>query len=101
MATVLPAGVSEGDVEKAIDAFVDVLGAGAVMTDTEALREFRHPYAYKQSDEWDASAAVSPTTAEEVQAIVRIANEHGIPLWTIGQGRNNTYGGAAPSVAGR
>ena len=100
MATVLPAGVSEGDVEKAIEAFVDVLGADAVMTDTEALREFRDPYAYKQSDEWDASAAVSPTTTEQVQAIVRIANEHGIPLWTIGQGRNNTYGGAAPRVRG-
>jgi 4-cresol dehydrogenase (hydroxylating) len=100
VATVLPAGVSEGDVEKAIEAFVDLLGADAVMTDTEALREFRDPYAYKQSDEWDASAAVSPTTTEQVQAIVRIANEHGIPLWTIGQGRNNTYGGAAPRVRG-
>ena len=31
---------------------------------------------------------------------MRIANEHGIPLWTIGQGRNNTYGGAAPRVRG-
>jgi hypothetical protein len=34
VATVLPAGVSEGDVEKAIEAFVDLLGADAVMTDT-------------------------------------------------------------------
>ena len=32
--------------------------------------------------------------------MVRIANEHGIPLWTIGQGRNNTYGGPAPRVRG-
>jgi 4-cresol dehydrogenase (hydroxylating) len=31
---------------------------------------------------------------------VRIANEYGVPLWTIGQGRNNTYGGAAPRVRG-
>jgi FAD/FMN-containing dehydrogenase len=100
VATVLPAGLSEGDITRAIEAFTDALGADRVLTDSEALREFRDPYAYKQSDEWDASAAVSPTTTEEVQAVVRIANEHGVPLWTIGQGRNNTYGGAAPRVRG-
>jgi 4-cresol dehydrogenase (hydroxylating) len=92
--------LSEGDVTRAIEAFTDALGADKVLTDTDALREFRDPYAYKGSDEWDASAAVSPTTAEEVQAVVRIANEHGVPLWTIGQGKNNTYGGAAPRVRG-
>ncbi len=100
MATVLPAGMSESDVSKAIDAFVDALGAENVITDSDALLEFRDPYAYRQSDEWDASAAVMPTTTEQVQAVVRIANEHGVPLWTIGQGRNNTYGGAAPRVRG-
>jgi 4-cresol dehydrogenase (hydroxylating) len=100
VATVLPAGISEDDVTRAIDAFVDALGAGSVLTDPVALREFRDPYAYRESDEWDAAAAVMPTTTEQVQAVVRIANEHGIPLWTIGQGRNNTYGGAAPRVRG-
>ena len=99
MATVLPAGVSEHDVTRAIDAFVDVLGADAVITDADALLEFRDPYAYKKSDEWDAAAAVGPTTTEQVQAVVRIANEHGIPLWTIGQGRNNTYGGRGAAGA--
>jgi 4-cresol dehydrogenase (hydroxylating) len=100
VATVLPAGLSESDVTRAIDALVEALGADNVITDTEALREFRDPYAYRESDEWDASAAVTPTTTEEIQAVVRIANEHGVPLWTIGQGRNNTYGGAAPRVRG-
>jgi 4-cresol dehydrogenase (hydroxylating) len=100
VAITLPTGMTEDDVARAIDAFADALGADAVTTDTEALREFRDPYAYRESDEWDASAAVAPTTTEAVQAVVRIANEHGVPLWTIGQGRNNTYGGAAPRVRG-
>jgi FAD/FMN-containing dehydrogenase len=100
VATVLPAGISEDAVTRAIDAFVDALGADAVITDPGELREFRDPYAYRESDEWDASAAVMPTTTEQVQAVVRIANEHGIPLWTFGQGRNNTYGGPAPRVRG-
>ena len=43
---------------------------------------------------------MSPRTVEEVQAIVRIANEHRIPLWPISRGKNNGYGGAAPQVRG-
>ena len=31
---------------------------------------------------------------------MRIANEHGVPLWTHGTGRNNGYGGPAPRVNG-
>ena len=41
-----------------------------------------------------------PTTVEEIQEIVRVANEHKVPLWTHGQGRNNGYGGPAPRVRG-
>src|SRR5262245_60051337 len=97
---VLPAGVSERDVTGAIEAFVDVLDADAVVTDPDALRQFRDPYAYRESDEWDEPAAVAPTTTDQVQAVVRLANELCVPLWTIGQGRNITCGGAAPRVRG-
>ena len=67
MATTLPAGMTEDDVARAIDAFADALGADAVITDREELLEFRDPYAYRESDEWDASAAVCPTSTEQVQ----------------------------------
>src|SRR5699024_9722185 len=39
-------------------------------------------------------------STEEVQEIVRLANEHRIPLWPIGRGKNNGYGGPAPQVNG-
>ncbi|GAB3618381.1 hypothetical protein GCM10027416_29380 [Okibacterium endophyticum] len=80
--------------------FADALGADAVITNPDALREYRDPYSYRESADFDAAAVVLPTTTEQVQAVVRIANEHGIHLWTIGQGRNNTYGGPAPRVRG-
>jgi len=91
---------SASAIERAIQAFTAQLGEAAVETDPVALREFRDPFTYRESDQWDASAAVSPTTVEEVQAVVRIANDHGVPLWTISRGRNNTYGGPAPRVKG-
>ena len=100
MAAVVPAGVSESDLAQALDAFEGALGHDRVITAEAELREFRDPYSYKNSDEFDASAAVMPTSVEEVQQVVRIANEYGIPLWTFGQGRNNTYGGPAPRVQG-
>ncbi len=100
MTTVLPAGVTESSLEGALQAFVDVLGPDAVLTSEEDLHEYRDPYDYKGSDEYTASAVVMPSTVEEVQAVVRIANEFRVPLWTFSQGRNNTYGGPAPRVRG-
>jgi 4-cresol dehydrogenase (hydroxylating) len=87
-------------VQVAIDAFRRALADGAVMTSDEELREFRDPYDFQGSDEYTASAAVLPQTVEEVQAVVRIANEHRVPLWTSSQGRNYAYGGAAPRLRG-
>ena len=53
-----------------------------------------------EADERVASAAVAPSSVEEVQAIVQIANEYGLPLYPISTGRNLTYGGSAPSYSG-
>ena len=84
----------------AIAALARALGDDAVVVDEAALREYRDPYDYKGSDRYTASAVVSPRSVEDVQAVVRIANEHSVPLWTFGQGRNNAYGGSAPRVRG-
>jgi len=86
--------------ERAVAAFAAALGADAVTTAEHELREYRDPYAYVGSDEFTASAVVMPTSVEEVRAVVRVANEHRVPLWTFGQGRNYTYGGPAPRVRG-
>ena len=97
-------GVTEvadaASVERAIAALVSELGAGAVSADEQEVREYRDPYDYKGSDRYTASAVVTPRTVEQVQAVVRIANEFRVPLWTFGQGRNNAYGGSAPRVKG-
>ncbi|WP_329231894.1 MULTISPECIES: FAD-binding oxidoreductase [Streptomyces] len=88
------------DIASAIDAFTEALGPDAVITDPEELRGFRDPCTYRESEQWDASCVVCPRSVEEVQAVVRIANEHAVPLWVFSQGRNNTYGGPAPRVRG-
>jgi 4-cresol dehydrogenase (hydroxylating) len=86
--------------DRAVAAFAAALGSDAVVTSERELREYRDPYAYVGSDEFTASAVVVPASVEQVQAVVRVANEFKVPLWTFGQGRNYTYGGPAPRVRG-
>ena len=100
MTVTLPTSVSEQAFARALDDFTAVLGADGVLTSEEELAEFRDPFAYRTWDDYTSSAVLTPTTVEQIQAIVRIANERGVPLWTHGQGRNNGYGGPAPRVAG-
>jgi 4-cresol dehydrogenase (hydroxylating) len=100
MTSVLSPNVSEKDLSLALERFTAVVGSGAVLTEEGDLREFRDPFAHPAWNTYTPSAVVLPETVEQIQEIVRIANELRIPLWTIGQGRNNGYGGPAPRVKG-
>jgi len=100
MSTVLSPGVSEQQLARALEGFAAAVGSEHVLTGEEELREFRDPFSHATWDEYTASAVVMPETVEEIQEIVRVANEHKVPLWTVGQGRNNGYGGPAPRVRG-
>jgi 4-cresol dehydrogenase (hydroxylating) len=92
--------LDENAVAAAHEALIAALGSDSVQTSAEAIGEFRDPYDFKGSDEFTGSAVVHPHSVEEVQAILRVANEFRVPVWTFGQGRNYTYGGPAPRVRG-
>ncbi|HEX7080399.1 MAG TPA: FAD-binding oxidoreductase [Gammaproteobacteria bacterium] len=97
-----PPGVSAADFEAAISEFADVVGTEWVFTDEETMDTYRDAYSPLRGEEEEkyASAAVAPTTVEQVQKIVRIANRYSIPLYTISTGRNLAYGGSAPVYSG-
>ena len=99
MATTMPRA-DETATNAALAALVKELGQENVLVSAEELREYRDPYDYKGSDEYTGSAVVTPRSVENVQAIVGIANEFRVPLWTFSTGRNFAYGGAAPRVRG-
>jgi 4-cresol dehydrogenase (hydroxylating) len=80
--------------------FSDALGTERVLTSDGDLASFRDPFQYPGWDDYTASAVLMPETVEEIQAVVRIAGRHGVPLWTHSTGRNNGYGGPAPRVKG-
>jgi 4-cresol dehydrogenase (hydroxylating) flavoprotein subunit len=96
----VPPGLTEADLDRALAALVAAIGDDKVAIDRGTLADFEDPSQFAGSATNLASGVVSPTTVEEVQAIVRIANEHRLPLWPIGRGKNNGYGGAAPQLRG-
>ena len=101
MAT-LPPGVSAEQFEAAVRQFQDAVGSEWVFTSDEDLHPYRDHFSYLKDEpnEPIPSAAVGPVTVEQVQAIVRIANQHKIPLYAISTGKNFAYGGPAPNVRG-
>ena len=98
----VPPGVSERDFERALARFRSVVGADWVFTSDEDVALYRDAYSplWSEPEEKVASAAVGPESAEQVQEIVRIANEFRVPLYPISTGRNLGYGGSAPVLSG-
>jgi len=69
----------------------EIVSAGKVLTDDSALQTYGADWTKKH--EPDPVAIVLPKTTEEVQGIVKAANEHGFPLVPSG-GRTGLSGGA-------
>ncbi len=100
MKKILPVGVSAAQFEDALQAFRKIVGDAFVYTG-EALSSYADPYSIVTDDDAHAaSAAVAPASTEQVQAIVRAANQYSVPLWPVSCGKNFAYGGAAPRMAG-
>lgn len=99
MTAPLPPKVSSRQFERAIKAFTQVVGADWVLTSDQQRSTYVDFYAVTPNDHLP-SAAVAPETVEQIQAILRIANEHKIPLWPISRGKNFGYGAAAPRLSG-
>lgn len=98
----LPPGISTPDWSAALSAFRAAIGAEWVFTGDEDVSFYRDAYSplWGESGERLVSAAVAPADAEQVQAIVRIANRYRIPVYPISTGKNLGYGGSAPNLSG-
>jgi 4-cresol dehydrogenase (hydroxylating) flavoprotein subunit len=95
----MQAAVNATAVSRALKAFESIVGADSVFASAEDRDAYTDkfpvdPRAHKPS------GAVAPLTAEQIQAIVRVAASHRVPLWPISRGKNLGYGTAAPILTG-
>jgi 4-cresol dehydrogenase (hydroxylating) flavoprotein subunit len=96
----LPPRVSPTAFNAALKAYSAVVGKDWVMASDADRDAYSDIYAPGPESEWPSSAAVAPATTEEVQAVVRLANEHKTPLWPVSRGKNLGYGANAPRMPG-
>jgi 4-cresol dehydrogenase (hydroxylating) flavoprotein subunit len=80
--------------EKAIGLWQKAIGEEYVIFDAAELKLYE---ANASAIERKIPAVLKPATAEEVQNIVKIANECGTPLYPISKGRNWGYGSRIPT----
>lgn len=97
---ILPPGLSAGDFAEALEAFRRIVGREQVYTG-EALASYIDPYSIAADPDAHATpAAIAPASTEQVQAVLKVANQFKVPLWPISCGKNHGYGGAAPRMSG-
>jgi 4-cresol dehydrogenase (hydroxylating) len=99
---ILPPGVNADQFAAALRQFEAAVGREWVFSSDDDLQAYRDHFSYikDQPNELIPSAAVGPNTVEQVQAVVRTANQFKIPLYAISTGKNFAYGGPAPNVRG-
>jgi FAD/FMN-containing dehydrogenase len=98
----VPPKVSAATFADGIREMQSAVGADWVFTSEADVDLYRDAYSlfWDEPQERIASAAVAPSTLEEVQAVVRACHARRIPLYPISTGRNLGYGGSAPVYSG-
>lgn len=96
----LPPRVSLAAFQKGLTAFESVVGKEWVLATDSDRETYRDVYQPADDTNHAPGATVAPASADEVQALLRLANEHKIPLWPISRGKNMGYGGSAPVLSG-
>jgi 4-cresol dehydrogenase (hydroxylating) len=95
----LPPGFTVQKMDQARRAFEAALGAGKVFFDDLDRITYRDKF-WVDEGAHIPSGAIAPTSVEEVQAAVRVANQFRVPLFPISRGKNLGYGGSAPVLEG-
>ncbi|KAL2429116.1 Vanillyl-alcohol oxidase [Exophiala dermatitidis] len=98
---VLPPCLSQQDFDRVIRELQHVVGKESTFIGA-ALEEYVDPYELweKEGRRRIPSAAVCPSSNEQLRAVLAIANKYGVPVWTFSRGKNLGYGGPAPRLNG-
>ena len=98
---VLPPSTTQSVFTTALSEYRNAVGPTQVLTGNDLI-EYIDPYEIHEAtgNRKIPSAAVRPSTLEELKKVVSISNKYSIPVWTFSRGKNLGYGGPAPRVSG-
>jgi len=97
---VLPPGVDLDTWKVILSKFLEILGEKGVIVGDEHKLNYLDIFSLRENEHEirGSPCALRPTTVEHIQAILKVANEFKIPVWTVSRGRNLGYGGNAGRV---
>ncbi|WP_082697916.1 FAD-binding oxidoreductase [Novosphingobium fuchskuhlense] len=98
---VLAPGVRKADFKGAVAAMRKVVGDEWVFADPDAVAPWKKSYTPDPYGKHIPVGAVCPETAEQVQAIVKIANQFRQPIWPVSTGKNMGYGQTTTAMPGQ
>ena len=97
----LAPGVQKADFRRAVAAFRKIVGDEWVFADPDNVVSYNKNYVPDPLKRHVAVGAVAPASVEQVQAILKVANQYRQPLWPVSTGKNMGYGMATPATAGQ
>lgn len=91
---VLPPGIDVDTWKVILSKFLDILGEKGVIIGDEHKLNYLDIFNLTENEHEvrGSPCALRPTTVEHIQAILKVANEYKIPVWTVSRGRNLGYG---------
>lgn len=99
---IIPPGLDSSAWTALVAKFQALIGHDAVLTSHEHRVRYNDPYAEHQDvteqEKRGSAATLFPIAVEHIQAILKLCNEHKVPIWTVSQGKNLGYGGPAARV---
>ncbi len=96
-----PEGFTASEFEGILAEFRTVVGNDWVINSVKTgLNSYLDTFSMAPPESRAPSAAIAPADVDEVQAVLTIANAHGVPLWVFSTGKNFAYGGPAPMRGG-
>lgn len=95
----LPPGFTAMKMDQARAALTTLLGADKVFFEDLDRTSYLDKFAVDDGLH-HPSGAVAAESVEEIQAVLRVANQYRLPVFPISRGKNLGYGGTAPTLAG-
>jgi 4-cresol dehydrogenase (hydroxylating) len=84
----LPKGMTKANFSAALGALRSIVGAEWVFADETAITPYKDAMIPDVGGKHVPIGAVAPSTVEQVQQIVEVANRYKMPLWPVSTGKN-------------
>lgn len=97
---VLPPGIDVDSWKVILSKFLEILGEKGVIVGDEHKLNYLDIFSLTENEHEvrGSPCALRPTTVEQIQAVLKVANEYKIPVWTVARGRNLGYGANAGRI---